>query len=568
MSGGTGWWWLIANPQVGHDRASDKHGAGGTLDFVIHLSEDRGHARGVKGHFGVSPAAEDYRPQDIAGLARQRLFSKHRPLACVIVGSPPEKEIGFGLAVGAVGLLRPRSVLIFDARAGRVRRISPIRLLATQGPSVLVQALVGALSIALQAALALGCTYARANDRRPSSLDLQRVAYLYPVPGLRSSAGGATTHAHEVIRALRRRGVSVAPFTTNETFTDGSLSESDIAWIGVASAVSARAVPAAAAFAGDVALIRRAYRQVRSADLIYQRHQRFALVGAALAIVTKTPLFLEYNGRGDFMVSDPPVFAAQRRLCERAALHAAARVVVVSEVERRRLVREGLDMRRIIVCPNGVDADRIGAGGGERVRQAFGVTASDRLIGFVGTFGPWHGAPLLAEAYASIAPRASNAWLLLVGDGLERPAVETILAAHHRSGRVILVGKVPTSQVPSFLDACDILVSPHVPLPSGEEFFGSPTKLFEYMAAGKAIVASRLGQIGDVLVDGETALLVTPGSLEELTQGILRLLGDVQLRQRLGRAAREAAIAQHSWDRNAAEIERAYGELMPPETTR
>ena len=53
--------------------------------------------------------------------------------------------------------------------------------------------------------------------------------------------------------------------------------------------------------------------------------------------------------------------------------------------------------------------------------------------------------------------------------------------------------------VPSLLDACDILVSPHVPLDAGAEFFGSPTKLFEYMAMGKGIVASRLGQIGEVL---------------------------------------------------------------------
>jgi glycosyltransferase involved in cell wall biosynthesis len=280
-------------------------------------------------------------------------------------------------------------------------------------------------------------------------------------------------------------------------------------------------------------------------------------------MLTKTPLFLEYNGRGDFMVSDPRLFAAQRRLCEHAALHAAARVVVVSEVERRRLTREGIDPQRILVCPNGVDARRFDTGGGERVRQALGVKASDQLIGFVGTFGPWHGAPVLAEAFVRLAAEAPAARLLLVGDGLERPVVETILAAHRAEDRVILVGKVPSGEVPSYLDACDILASPHVPLPAGEEFFGSPTKLFEYMAAAKPIVASRLGQIGDVLVDGETALLVPPGSVEELERGILLLLGDAQLRERLGRAAREAAIAHHSWDRNVAEIARAYGELMP-----
>ena len=233
--------------------------------------------------------------------------------------------------------------------------------------------------------------------------------------------------------------------------------------------------------------------------------------------VTRTPLFLEYNGRGDFMVSDPPLFAAQRRLCERAALHAAARVVVVSEVERKRLVREGVDVRRIIVCPNGVDAGRFATGGGEKVRQALHINASDQVIGFVGTFGPWHGATVLAEAFVRLAPRAPDARLLLVGDGLERPAVETILAAHHVSQRVILAGKVPSSEVPSYLDACDILASPHVPLPADEEFFGSPTKLFEYMAAAQADRSQQAGaDRATVLEDGDTGLLVTPGSVEEL----------------------------------------------------
>lgn len=541
---------------------------GTSSDFLIQLSEDHGDADAMIGHFGLTRGTDDYRPQDIARLALRGLSSPRRPLAGVIVGSPPEEEIGFGLAIGAVGVLRPRSVVIFDASAKRVRRVSTARLLATRGPSVLVQVVVGAASMMLQTPLAFVFTRARAIDRRGTRGDLQRVAYLYPIPGRRSSAGGAATHAHEVIRAFRRRLVSVAPFTTNEAFTDGSSGERDIGWIGVATGTAGRAVPAAAAFAGDVALVRRAYRRVRSADLIYQRHQRFALVGAGLAMLTKTPLFLEYNGRGDFMVSDPRLFAAQRRLCERAALHVAARVVVISEVERQRLEREGLDPQRIIVCPNGVDARRFATGGGERIRQALGVKASDQLIGFVGTFGPWHGAPVLAEAFARLAPQAPEARLLLVGDGLERPAVETILTAHLASERAVLVGKVPSGEVPSYLDACDILASPHVPLPAGEEFFGSPTKLFEYMAAAKPIVASRLGQIGDVLVDGETGLLVTPGSVEALEQGILRLLCDPQLRGQLGRAAREAAIAHHSWDRTAAEIARAYGELMPNGTVR
>ena len=106
-------------------------------------------------------------------------------------------------------------------------------------------------------------------------------------------------------------------------------------------------------------------------------------------------------------------------------------------------------------------------------------------------------------------------------------------------GRVIFTGAVGHGRVPRLLDACDILVAPHVPLADGSEFFGSPTKIFEYMAMGKGIVASRLGQIGEVLVDGETALLVEPGNVEELREAIVKLIEAEGIAHALGVKARD-----------------------------
>jgi glycosyltransferase involved in cell wall biosynthesis len=78
------------------------------------------------------------------------------------------------------------------------------------------------------------------------------------------------------------------------------------------------------------------------------------------------------------------------------------------------------------------------------------------------------------------------------------------------------------------------------------------------MAMGKGIVASRLGQIGDVLEDEQTALLVEPGNVLELSAAIQRLARSKELRARLGAAAREAAIARHTWQHNAARVLDAY----------
>jgi glycosyltransferase involved in cell wall biosynthesis len=117
------------------------------------------------------------------------------------------------------------------------------------------------------------------------------------------------------------------------------------------------------------------------------------------------------------------------------------------------------------------------------------------------------------------------------------------------------------NRVPGLLDACDILVAPHVPLADGSEFFGSPTKIFEYMAMGKGIVASRLGQIGEVLVDGETALLVEPGDVEELKEAILSLVQDKSLREALGMRVRAVAEREHTWTHNAQRVLDEYKSL-------
>src|SRR5207245_1967569 len=162
---------------------------------------------------------------------------------------------------------------------------------------------------------------------------------------------------------------------------------------------------------------------------------------------------------------------------------------------------------KIIVNPNGVDTETFRPQvGGTAARREFGIAETETVAGFVGTFGPWHGVLTLAEAIASMPPD-SGIRFLLIGAGRYRDEVERIVRDAGREHQVIFAGHVDHERVPALLDACEILLSPHVPLEDGSPFFGSPTKLFEYMAMGKAVVASRLGQIGEVLSHEETALL-------------------------------------------------------------
>jgi glycosyltransferase involved in cell wall biosynthesis len=110
----------------------------------------------------------------------------------------------------------------------------------------------------------------------------------------------------------------------------------------------------------------------------------------------------------------------------------------------------------------------------------------------------------------------------------------------------------------NYLAACDIFLSPHIPNPDGTKFFGSPTKLFEYMGMGKAIIASDLDQIGEVLEHNKTAYLVPPGDVEALANAIAVVANDETLRIKLGENARKEVVAKYTWERH---VERIFEQL-------
>lgn len=231
------------------------------------------------------------------------------------------------------------------------------------------------------------------------------------------------------------------------------------------------------------------------------------------------------------------------------------KIVVVSEQVKKMLVDSGYkNSDSIIVLPNGVDPDQFRPDEAEKnhAREKMGIPENHIVIGFAGTFGNWHGIPELTETFRRIAPE-KNVSFLLMGDGLLRKEMQEKLSSFTN---VHFTGLVPFSEMPSHLNVCDILVISNSWDPKfGKPFFGSPTKLFEYMSMGKAIVASRLEQIGEILKDGESALLYSPGSVDEMETAIRQLIDDKSLRKRLGVAARESVILHHTWKMNAEQIE-------------
>lgn len=281
-------------------------------------------------------------------------------------------------------------------------------------------------------------------------------------------------------------------------------------------------------------------------ELIYERYSPFGVAGVLLARRMGIPHVLEVNAplawEGTQYRHQALAEAADG--IERLILASTTLIVAVSAELRDMLIANGVEAAKVLVVPNGVDVQLFAPAGPSR-RNGLGDKV---VIGFVGSLKPWHGIELLADAFRRLGsdPRYH---LLVVGHGPLAKVVEALSA--ELPGRVTLAGAVAHGEVPPYLRAMDIAVAPY---PLLERFYFSPLKVLEYMAAGRAVVASRIGQLQDLVRSGQTGLLVEPGDPQALAEAIQRLASDEALRRALGEAAATEARRAHRWTDRAALI--------------
>jgi glycosyltransferase involved in cell wall biosynthesis len=357
-------------------------------------------------------------------------------------------------------------------------------------------------------------------------------------------AGGSIAHVAGVVNGFAGHGLDVTLATATEP-------------VGVSGLVAVRRLQPPRWFGLPVeGNLYRFGRSVPSqlADVtkpgfVYQRLSIGSYAGAAFARRYGVPFVLEYNGSEVWVARNwgqPLRYESLARAAEDASLRHAHLVVTISQALYDELIERGVEPERAMWHPNGVDPDLFADGGSIDVRARHGIDPSQTVVTFIGTFGQWHGTDVLARAIRRAADwaRATGVHFLLVGDGLRMPDVRRELDG--TDDIVTLTGLVPQADAPAYLLASDILVSPHVANADGSPFFGSPTKLFEYMAAGRAIVASDLDQIGDVLRD-DLAVLVPPGDVEALADAIRVLAEDPERRMQLGERARRRVLERFTW---------------------
>jgi glycosyltransferase involved in cell wall biosynthesis len=245
---------------------------------------------------------------------------------------------------------------------------------------------------------------------------------------------------------------------------------------------------------------------------------------------------------------------------ERWALSRADAVLAVSTPLRDYAISLGAEPDRVHVVPNGVDAELFKPDEPDlEVRKRWGLD-DDPVLGFVGGLRPWHGVEVLPALLDRLVSRYPGLRLVIVGDGPLRGELEHELRERRLARSAVLTGSLPHEEVPALIHQFDVALAPYSR--PDHDFYFSPLKLFEYMACGVPVVAAALGQIEEVVRDGETGLLYPPGQQDALLAACERLLSDPDLRRRLGMGAAKEIHNHYTWDRNSERVVELARHLM------
>jgi len=252
-----------------------------------------------------------------------------------------------------------------------------------------------------------------------------------------------------------------------------------------------------------------------------------------------------------------PRYLLARRMERRVCL-SADRVITIADGLRAEYMRYGLAPGKIRVVPNGVDTTIFSPRTPpSEERRALGLPTGP-LVLYLGALRRYEGIHLLLDAFAEVKKRMPQARLAIVGEGDERRPAEA--KAAEMNGAAAILPAVPHDRVPGYYAAADIVVYPRISTRATE--LVTPLKTLEAMAMGKAIVASDVGGLRELLTDGVTARLFPASSREALAEVSVALLRDPEACRRLGEAAAAEARARWDWGEIGKKYEQIYAGLV------
>jgi len=305
------------------------------------------------------------------------------------------------------------------------------------------------------------------------------------------------------------------------------------------------------------------FREIRilkseKGDVLITRLDAFRISALWAARLYQLPLIVEADGASSYewltFNNGPHLWNKALLWCEKVMLSRASGVFTQSNEAKDYFIRQhGIAANKIIVITNG--ADELSAADEKSLRLlrgTLGIEQGNRVIGFLGSMHHWHGVADVPQLIDKVLAQFDDALFLFVGKGgaLEMELRQKLSGKYAK--RVIFTGHVDNDKAPDYVRLFTVAIAPY---PKIDLFYFSPMKVFEYMAAGKAIIASRIGQITEVLHDDKSAVLYDPGNISELQEKLVDLLRDESRRIKLGENARQIFLQGYTWAHKAKELE-------------
>lgn len=299
-------------------------------------------------------------------------------------------------------------------------------------------------------------------------------------------------------------------------------------------------------------------------DFVFERTALMNFACVDFCAKRNVPVFLEVNFTADMPLvrKRSPLLEPLANAIDLRILKKASHNFPVSTYLKDHMVKRGVPAEKITVITNAADPDvfRLDVSG-DTIRQKYNLNGKT-VVGFVGGFYPWHGLELLVDAMELAVKRAPNLSALLVGDGPMRPVLEKKIKDKDLETYFHFAGKQGHKDLPGYNAAFDLGVMPD------SNVYGSPMKIFEYMAMEKPVVAADYGPLRDGIDHNVHGKLFKPGDAAAFAQCLVEMANEPEKRVQMGKNGRERIVNDRNWLNQAKKVIEIYMNIVHDSITR
>jgi len=286
-------------------------------------------------------------------------------------------------------------------------------------------------------------------------------------------------------------------------------------------------------------------------DVIYTRSFTSAFIIMLFSTIFRIPYIIERNGLG----SDEMKLRGVRRisivyfkLIEYISCKISTKIVTVTPNIKDILKKKyNLPEERFEVIGNGANTTLFNHINQNEAKRLIALDENLNYVCFVGNLAPWQGVEYIIKSAPTILDKFPNTRFLIIGDGIMRNYWESLTVNQGVREKFIFTGAIPYKQAPIYINACDLCIAPFI-IERNKLIGLSPLKIYEYLSCKKAVVASDISGVSELLRRSNGGIIVTPENPNEIANAVVYLLKDKKLRDEMGENGRNYIIKNHSWD--------------------